>query len=65
MANMNNNLLVLLPPIYCIGCRHQSRASDISGFVTALPAHCFRVESDTTDWLGGLHSPKALVRLVI
>lgn len=60
---MNKSLLVALP-ICCMGCLHQPRAADISGFITALSAHRLRVESDTNDRLGfGRHSPKALVGL--
>jgi len=59
---MNKSLLVALA-ICCMGCLHQPRAADISGFVTALSENRLRVESDTNDRLGERHSPKALVGL--
>jgi hypothetical protein len=69
----NNRLLVALSAVCCIGCIHQSRAPDITGFITGLPGSRLRVESDTTDPLNGRHpnqetgrlsvSPKAVVSL--
>jgi hypothetical protein len=59
----NKDLLVALPAIWFIGCLHAARTPDLSGFVTALPAHHLRVESDTNDRLGKRHTPKALVGL--
>lgn len=56
-------LLVALSALFCIGCLHQSRTPDITGFITALPGTRLRVESDTTDPLSGRHSPKAVVSL--
>jgi uncharacterized protein DUF3221 len=55
--------LVALAAFSCIGCLHQSRNPDITGFITALPGTRLRVESDTTDPINGRHSPKAVVSL--
>ena len=56
-------ILVALSALCCIGCVHQSRVPDITGFVTAFAGDRLRVESDTTDPHDGRHSPKALVTL--
>ena len=61
--NRVGKILVGLTAFYCIGCVHRSRPPDIAGFITALPGDRLRVESDTTDFLNGRHSPKALVTL--
>jgi hypothetical protein len=61
--NRNLKFLVALSALCCIGCLHQSRPPDLTGFITALPRTRLRVESDTTDPLNGHHSPKAIVSL--
>jgi hypothetical protein len=61
--NRAGRILVALSAFCCLGCVHQSRAPDITGFITALPGTRLRVESDTTDPLNGRHTPKAVVSL--
>ena len=60
-SNRAGRILVVLSALYCIGCVHQSRPPDITGFITALPGDRLRVESDTTNPHNGSHSPKAIV----